>query len=182
MKSNGTKHSASAVTFLRALASHSPDTHLFHDPYAEQFLTPRLVRLAKSPRTHRLMKTAYRGISSIPLLNKAMRYWRVMGEQAEIVFDYADGRFFKEKPKTLSQKVFEGFFRSGKEPLKTGFYIDELGGMLKNNGFSLLDNKPGWEQEKLYPADMIGIFPPSRLTHLAYAKGLNKALANQQQA
>ena len=311
MKNNSTKHSASAVTFLRALASHSPDTQLFNDPYAEQFLSPRLAKLAKSPRSHRLMSTLYQGINSLPLLNKALPYWRIMGEvliraryaeeilaqrvnegltqyvilgagldsftfrrpdlmphlkvfeldlaetqaeklkiihgkklkahknvrylpidfeksavsdvlsasdfdpdkptmfnwngvsyylsrkaveflfsdlsqlmgeQVEIVFDYADGRFFKTKPKTLRQKTFEGFFRSGREPLKTGFYIDELGDMLKDNGFSLIENKPGWDQEKLYPTDVFGIFPPSKLTHLAYAKGLSKALTNKQQA
>lgn len=300
MGSDTPKHSAMAVTFLRALATHSPDTQLFNDPMAEKFLPGSLASLSKSAVVHSVLRRVYQRVNSSAFWGKAMPYWRVMGEvllraryseeilqkgiedgvvqyvllgagldsfvfrkpelvneikvfeldlpetqknklntmglkglnpsvnvtylpidfeksavsevlassdfdpskptlfnwngvsyylsrgaveslfqdlsrfmgsQVEIVFDYADGRFFKSQPRNWRQKLFESFFSAGREPLKTGFYVDELEAVLEASGFQLLENTPGWEQEKLYSSDIIGIFPPSRLTHLAHAKG-----------
>ncbi|MDY6942758.1 MAG: class I SAM-dependent methyltransferase [Pseudomonadota bacterium] len=60
---------AIGVTFLRAAATNSPDTQVFDDPYAEQFLPYPLRRLTHRPRFHRHFA---RAVGRRPILQALM--------------------------------------------------------------------------------------------------------------
>lgn len=94
------------------------------------------------------------------------------GDKVEMVFDYADGKFFKSKPMTWRQKILEGSLRFGREPLLSGFYLHELQQLLQQCGFELVKNVPGKEQDDLFPAEDRGILFANWNTHFAHIRGI----------
>ncbi|HBC57960.1 MAG TPA: hypothetical protein DCZ03_12405 [Gammaproteobacteria bacterium] len=95
------------------------------------------------------------------------------GDKVEIVFDYADGKFFQTKPVTWRQKIFEGSLRFGREPLLTGFYLQELEQLIQHCGFELVKNVPGKEQDALFSPQERGILFSNWNTHFAHIRGID---------
>lgn len=60
MRDGQASYTSRFVLFLRALMTHSPETHIFHDPVAERLLSPLGRRLARRRWVYRLIARGFR--------------------------------------------------------------------------------------------------------------------------
>ncbi len=98
-----------------------------------------------------------------------------MGENVEIVFDYADGRLFNRSLSRWWQKLLRYLYRQTREPLITGFDLEELESLLEESGFTMVKHCAGKELGDLYSREVLGIFQPSKFMHFAHIKGVCSA-------
>ncbi len=94
-----------------------------------------------------------------------------MGSNVDIIFDYADGRFFNRKITKWWQKLLRKLYHSTPEPLITGFFLDELETFLDENGFTMVEHWAGKEMGDLYSQEVYGILQPSKYVHFAHIRG-----------